>query len=356
MAVRGKHEGIGIEELVRQLASDSIAPIYAVLGEESFLREAAVNAIRLAVIGSDADGPDAFNYDLLYGDETDALEILNVCDTLPAFADRRLIVIRDVGALRPRETERLLPYLKTPVETSCLVLTGEKVDGRLKFFQALKSVAVVVDCSPLDLRALPSWTSEQAAELGLRLDEAACEALQHASGGNLAVMRRELEKLGAYVTPSTQVTVADVEAVRGADRGGTVWDLLDSLGRKDRQGALRALAKVLDAGEPPLRVIGLLTSHWRQVWKAREQLGRRVPEAGLARILGVPPFRIRKLVDQARAYSDEDLSRSFEAFREADSLLKGGGRGAERRVMERLVFALCRRGRLTSSRASAPAR
>ena len=42
-------------------------------------------------------------------------------------------------------------------------------------------------------------------------------------------------------------------AVRGADCGGTVWDFLDALARKDRAASLRALGKILDAGEPPLR-------------------------------------------------------------------------------------------------------
>jgi DNA polymerase-3 subunit delta len=354
--MRASRDGSGIPELTRQLATAAPAPIYLLLGEETFLREAAVAAIRRAVLGEEID-ENGFNYDLLYADETDALEVLNRCDTLPAFANRRLVIIRDVGALRARETERLLPYLKAPVETTCLVLTGEKVDGRLKFFQTLKAVAVTVDCSALDARYLPGWIHEQARNLGLDLDDTASEALHQASGGSLAVVRRELEKLVDYLHPNTRVTAADVEAVRGADCGGTVWDFLDALARKDRGGSLRALAKILDAGEPPLRVIGLLAFRWRQVWKTRERLERRVPEAGLARILGVPPLRVRGLIDQARVFSDDDLVRCFEAFREADSRLKGGERSTERLVMERLVLNLCRGARrATSARAFVPGR
>ncbi len=355
--MKPKGAGIGVPELGRQLASGAIAPIYAVVGEEAFLRDAAVATIREAALGHDEASAGAFNSDLVYGDETDAREILSLCETFPVFAARRLVVVRDIGALRAREAERLLPYLEAPVETTCLVLTGEKVDGRLRFFQALKAVAVTVDCSMLDTRAVAAWIQEQAGTLGLRLDEAARDALQEASAGNLGVMRRELEKLAAYVAPNTAVTAADVEAVRGRDAGGTVWDLLGALGRKDRGDALRVLAKVLDAGEPPLRLLGLLASHWRQVWKAREQLARRMPEAGLARAIGVPPFRVRGLVEQARVYSEGELARSFDLFRNADSRLKGGGRGTERQALEALILALCRGERpLTAPRASAPAR
>jgi DNA polymerase III subunit delta len=353
--MKAKREGIGLAELTRQLNTGAIAPIYLVIGEESFLREAAVVALRGAVFGPHGDN--GFNYDLLYGDEADAIEILNVCSTLPAFAERRLVMIREVGGLKARECERMLAYLKSPVESTCLVLTGEKVDGRIRFFQALKGVAVVVDCGPLESRAIPEWLHVMARQLDLTLDEVACEGLQHASGGNLAMMVRELEKLAAYLFPGKRVTIADVEAVRGADTGGTVWDLLDALGRKDRARAVRALGKVLDAGEPPLRLLGLLTFHWRQIWRTREQLARRVPEIALARILGVPPFRVRSLVEQARRFPDEELARAFKAFRDADGLLKGGSRTGETLVMERLVLRLCRGGQraATSTRVSVPA-
>ena len=71
-------------------------------------------------------------------------------------------------------------------------------------------------------------------------------------------------------------------------------------------------------------------------------------------MLGVPPFRVRSLVEQAKVFSEDELARCFEAFREADSDLKGGGgRVGERLVMERLVLNLCRsRRRVTSGPAS----
>jgi len=100
--MKAKREGIGVAELKRQLASGACAPIYVLLGEESYLRETALAAIRRVVLGAE-DQETGFNYDLLYGDETDALEVLNRCDTFPAFADRRLVVIRNVGALPARD-------------------------------------------------------------------------------------------------------------------------------------------------------------------------------------------------------------------------------------------------------------
>jgi len=325
--MKAKREGIGHHELKRQLAAGDLAPLYFVVGEEAPLRDDAVAAIRAAVLGPDDANVGAFNSDVVYGDETEAAEILTLCGNLPMFATRRLVVVKEVGALGVREAERLLPYLEAPVETTCLVLTGGKVDGRVKFFQALKQAAVSVDCAPLDARALPAWVQDRAGALGLRLDEAARGLLIEASGGDLGVLCREMEKLAAYVAPNTRVTPADVEAVQGADTGGSVHDLIDALQRRDRVGSLRSLGKVLDAGEPPLRVLGFLAACWRNMW------------------------RVRKF--------SEEMLRDFELFREIDSRLKGGGGGRrkERLEMERLVLNLCRgAGRATPSRPFASAR
>ncbi len=325
--MKAKREGIGLHELRRQLATGDLAPLYFVVGEEAPLRDDAVAAIRAAVLGPDDANIGAFNSDVVYGDETEAAEILTLCGNLPMFATRRLVVVKEVGALGVREAERLLPYLEAPVESTCLVLTGGKVDGRVKFFQAFKQAAVSVDCAPLDARALPAWVQDQAGALGLRLDEAARELLIEASGGALGVLCREMEKLAAYVAPNTRVTVADVEAVQGADTGGSVHDLIDALQRRDRVGSLRSLGKVLDAGEPPLKVLGFLAACWRNMWRARK--------------------------------FSEEMLRDFELFREIDSRLKGGwgGRRKERLEMERLVLNLCRgAGRATPSRPFASAR
>src|SRR3989441_3043709 len=148
--MKAKREDIGLYELKRQLAAGDFASLYLIVGEEAVLRDDAVAAIWAAVLGLDEANVGVFNSDVVYGDETEAAEILTLCGHLPMFATRRLVVVKEVGALVAREAERLLPYLRAPVETTCLVLTGGKVDGRVRFFQALRQAAVSVDCAPLD--------------------------------------------------------------------------------------------------------------------------------------------------------------------------------------------------------------
>src|SRR2546425_3943717 len=151
--MKAKREDIGLYELKRQLAAGDFASLYLIVGEEAVLRDDAVAAIWAAVLGLDEANIGVFNSDVVYGDETEAAEILTFCGSLPLFATRRLVVVKEVGGLRAHETERLLQYLKEPVETTCLVLTGGKTYSRPKFFPALKQGAVALARAPLRARA-----------------------------------------------------------------------------------------------------------------------------------------------------------------------------------------------------------
>src|SRR2546425_10589772 len=167
--MKAKREDIGLYELKRQLAAGDFASLYLIVGEEAVLRDDAVAAIWAAVLGLDEANIGVFNSDVVYGDETEAAEILTFCGSLPLFATRRLVVVKEVGGLRAHETERLLQYLKEPVETTCLVLTGGKGDGRPQIFQGPKQGAGTRAGRPLDARALPGSVHEQARASGRRL-------------------------------------------------------------------------------------------------------------------------------------------------------------------------------------------
>src|SRR5215217_6723017 len=100
------------------LKEQSAAPLYLVLGEEG-----------------------GFNYDLFYGDETSGARIVTCASEMPVFAERRLVIVKAADKLPAREGEALLGYLKDPVETTTLVFACQKLDGRLKFTQALARAA-----------------------------------------------------------------------------------------------------------------------------------------------------------------------------------------------------------------------
>lgn len=332
-----------------RVARHGLRPLYLVVGEEDLLRDRAVAALRAAVLGGVQGGPgdgvatglEAFNIDVLYGDECTASDILTRAEQAPVFAPHRMVIVKAAEKLPAKEGEALLTYLKEPCATTTLVFTATKLDKRLRFAKELLAHAVLVDCSPLAEAQLAEWIRAESERVGVRVSPEAVKALvqlaltrKDESGGSLNLVRRELEKLAAYVSQGGTAQVADVEAVRGSEPGASVFDLARAIGERRRAQALWILARNLDAGEEPLRILGALAWQWRQIWKAKEQ--RRGGGAGS---------------ELAALFTERDLTVALRFCAEMDAKLKGGGSSASKRVaLETMVLALCARAESRQAR------
>lgn len=323
------------------------APLYLVIGEDDLLRDTAVATLKAAVLGDDGND---FNCDVFYGDEVGGSDIVACASEIAVFASRRLVVVKAADKLPARESEVLLTYLRAPNESTTILFVAPKLDGRLKFTQALSRVAISVDCSPpIDAQLIP-WLKQDAERVGVRLNDEALHMLKEACGGSLYSVRRELEKLAAYVLQDRAITASDVETLRGIEPGASVFDLAMAIGARDHGRVLAILARNLEAGEAPLRILGSLAWQYRRLWKVKDLLKQGGREAEAARTLRIDPYKVRGFLSQ---YSEAHLSDALRWFLEADARLKGGSGGKPARILEQLLLKLCDRAQ-TDGRSASP--
>jgi DNA polymerase-3 subunit delta len=331
-------QSIASVELPEVLRRSGVSTLYAVVGEEDYLRDRAVAALRIAVLGGEA--PTGFNDDVFYADEVAVDDVLACAAEIPVFASRRLVVFKALDKLSAREGEKLASYVKQPVDTTTLVLAASKLDGRMKWTQAVTKQSILVNCAPLYEGQLAGWIRQEAAGLGVRPDDEAVQALKETAGESLYGLRRELEKLAAYVPADRMVRAADVDLLRGTEPGASVFDLTAAIGGRDHPRALRILARNVESGEAPLRILGALIWQYRRIWKVKDQLAAGGREGEAARMLRMDPHTVRTFLGQ---FSEAHLAQSFQWFMETDARLKGGSGSAPVRVMEGLLFRLCSR-------------
>lgn len=341
-------------QLESALKQQGPQPLYLVVGEDDLLRDSALAAIKQATLGEGGE----FNYELFYGDEASGIDIRNSVAAVPVFAERRLVVVKGAEKLTARESEALLDCVNDPVNSTTLVFVSSKLDGRLKFSQALTRAAVMVDCAPLRDTQVPSWIACEAKRLGLRLEEAAAHVLHESYGASLYGIRRELEKLASYVPPDRSVTPDDVHLLRGMDPGASVFDLTRAIAEGRRERVLSILARNLEAGESPLRILGSLAWQYRRLWKVKESLANGGREGEVARSLRMDPWKVRSFLDR---FSEPHLRSALQLFFETDGKLKGGSGSRPSMVLERLLLTLCetaadKRGKPPESPRPAPSK
>ncbi|HTL60133.1 MAG TPA: DNA polymerase III subunit delta [Nitrospira sp.] len=328
---------ISVAQLAAQLKNDVLRPLYAVIGEEDLLRDAALALVKEAALGTDSAD---FNCDLFYGDEADGTAIVACASEVAVFAPRRLVIVKAADKLSAKHTEALLPYLKAPNESTTLVFAAQKLDGRLKFTQALGQASVAVDCSPPKDSQLLPWLRQEANRLGIRFDDEALYLLREACGGSLYAVRHEMEKLASYVPAGRSVSAGDVAALRGTQPGASVFDLAAAIGGRRRGTALAILARNLEAGEAPLRILGSLAWQYRRLWKVKDLLRQAGHEGEAARQLRMDPSQVRPFLGQ---FAEAHLRDAVRRFLVTDSRLKGGSGGRPEMLLDRLILELCDR-------------
>lgn len=324
-------------QLTARLAQGTVNPLYVLVGEEDLLRDSALAAVKGAVLGGEGDD---FNCDVFYGDEADGASIVACASEVAVFAARRLVIVKAADKLPTRQAEALLPYLKDPNGSTTVAFVAPKLDGRLKFTQALMQAAVVVDCSPLADSQLVPWLKQDAARIGITLSDEALHLLKEACGGSLYSVRRELEKLASYIPVDRLVTAADVATLRGTEPGASVFDLAAAIGAQNRGRALAIVARNMEAGEAPLRILGSLAWQYRRLWKAKELMSYGGREGEAARTLRMDPYKVRTFLGQ---FPEAHLREALQAFLKSDSQLKGGSSGKPDMILDRLILKLCAR-------------
>lgn len=324
------------EQFTQAVRADRIPPVLLLHGEEGYLVEQAARQVIAAVVLP--EGRD-FNLTIVHGRDLRGNELIEQARTLPVFAARRLVVIRNVQEASTDQLEAFSAYLDDPVPETFLLVTAASIDKRRKFFQKFAQVGEVIEFRRLYENQLPQFIRDRAKEAGRTFTGPALKLFCRRIGNNLAEVMGELDKLTSYVGAREFFEEDDVAAVVSDTRVESVFALTDALGAGELAAALRLLGRLLDDGQPPLVILTMLVRHFRQLWKVRELLSQSVPQKELPRRIGVNPYFLGGLLTQAKRCSDEQLREAFPRFLAVDLALKSGG--DSRAQLEGLVFALC---------------
>ncbi len=311
-------------------------PLYFIHGKERYLVDRAVDLLRARLL--DARTRD-FNYELFYGKEAGAARIVQAARTLPMMARRRLVLVRDADEMKADELGGLVPYVSAPAPETCLVFVGEKVDARLKFFTAFKKTGELIKLDPLYERQLPDFVRGGARARGVQLGPDAVQLVVDEVGAELGQLADAVERLAMFVGERKRVSADDVVEVVATTRQRSVFELANAVGEGQRERALAALGSLLGARESGVRIVAMLARHLRQPWVAHEWLAGGGSKGQLAQVLGIPPFFVDGIAEQARRFERPRLRHMHDALFEADKLLKSS-RLDDARTLEMLVLEL----------------
>ncbi|MGB4599376.1 MAG: DNA polymerase III subunit delta [Trichlorobacter sp.] len=324
------------QELDKQLGTGVFAPVYFLYGEEPFLVERAANRIMERVV--DPAMKD-FNLNIYYGSDCKGTEILDTSQTLPMFAERRVVLVRRAEGLPAATQEGLLPYLANPCPETCLIFAAGKPDLRRKFFAELKKQPGSLEFKKLYENKLSPFISSEAARHGKRIDSAGAELLAFLVGNNLQALSSQVEKAAIFVGSRPAVTVDDLRTIVSQSKEFSAFELARFMGEKNLAKALATLESMLMNGEEAPMILGALASHFRRIWRIRELLDQKLPAAEIGKQLKIHQFFLSDQVTQAKKYTTLELEALFERLYRGDLAVKTGSASAT--VLQGVVYDAC---------------
>ncbi len=341
------------EDAIQRAQRGDLLPVWLLVGEERLLRDQALEAITKAAL---AGGVPDFNLDKYTAGEADVGKILGATRMVPMMAKKRVVLVRglerwDASAGEATDDDRkalppldqIAEYAKAPIDSTCLVLVAQKLDGRRKLVTAAKKGDFLVDCAPIDARKLPGWIAARAKAKGHTIDPDVCELVGEISGPDLSTLDDVLERLSLYVGPGNPITEEAVSICVTRVRLADTWKLVDAVSTKDLGTALTLFADVYDPRDRGLPLVGALAWSLRQLLKLKSALetGASLDEA--AKRAGIyPAFRAREHQQKLKAFRGRELERWLLVLQETDLALKSSRRPAEA-ILEDMLTRLCRR-------------
>ncbi|HEX3425869.1 MAG TPA: DNA polymerase III subunit delta [Acidimicrobiales bacterium] len=278
-----------------------------------------------------------------WGDEVDLTAVVAACVTPPFLADRRVVVLRDAGRFTTEELAPLLGYLEAPMATTALVVGAGGGTLSTKLVAAVKKVGrVVATGAGRDSRA---WVDSQLKQAPLRVDAAARAALAEHLGQDLGRLPSMIDTLVAAHGEGVSIGLDDLTPYLGEAGGVAPWDMTDAIDQGDAETALRALHRLLEAGERhPMVILPILHRHVAPILTLDGSGATTEKEA--AAVLGMEPgrstFPARKALATLRRWGSDGAARAIQLIADADLDLRGESSWPPATVLEVLVARLSR--------------
>ena len=315
-------------------AAQVLGHVVLVTGKEEYLSARTVASVRDAVRAHDGDAEMA---------ESQASELtlasLGEMSAPSLFSSIRCVVVRGLEDLPDESVDGLLGYCGAPSDDVALVLVhsgGQKGSGVLTKLRKLPAVTEVKS-EEVKPSEMPAFVTSEVASHGARIAPDAAAFLVQAVGNDLRSLAAAADQL-TNDFPDEQLTVEKVQRYFGGRAEAKSFTVADAAFAGRRAQALEELRWALDTGTATVLVTSAMAASARSIAR---YLGapRGARDADLARDLGVPPWKVRTVRDQSRAWSPEGIAAAVRAVAVADADIKGQAHDASY-TLERLVLTV----------------
>ncbi len=308
-----------MQRINNDIKQGTFKQIYLLYGEERYLKRQYTDRLHKAM----CDGDDSMNTHFYEGKDVPVGEIIDLAETLPFLAPRRVIFIGNSGLFKSCG-EKMAEYLAAPNETTFFVFTESEVDKRSKLFKTVQNNGTAVEFAIQDENTLKRWIAGILAKEGKKITENTVQLFLTKTGTDMENIQMELEKLICYCMNREIITNEDVETICTNRIGNHIFDMINAIANKQTRQALDLYYDLLALKEPPMRILFLIARQCNMLLQVKELKSKGHDNKSIGAKIGVPPFIAGKYVTQASHFKTASLKSAVKQCVEAEEAVKTG--------------------------------
>ena len=323
---------VKIEELEKELNQGILKNIYILYGEELFLLENVLKKIK-NVFGECIKG---INYIPI--DDTNISGIISDIET-PAFGyEKKLIVARNSGILKKegkrknaeleKIREQLAEYLEKnselTAESVILVFVEEDVDSKTNLYKTIDKLGIVCNFEyqkPIQIekriKAVCNIYKVNISDVNLKYFIECC-------GTNMQELINEIRKLIEYAGENGTIQKEDIDSLCIKKLESVIFDLTDSLGKKETDKAIQVLKNLIYAKEPIQKILITLYNHFKKLYLTSLAVKYNKDIITTLNLKPNQTFLVNKYKTQAKYFGERDLKAILQKLRDLDYHYKIG--------------------------------
>lgn len=321
-----------IENLEKELKNGNLQSIYLLYGEEVFLLESSLKKIR-NLFGETIKG---INY--IGIDETNYNELIADIET-PSFGyEKKLIVARNTGLLKKEGKrknaelanirEKINTYLKENIEivntSVVLVFIEEEVDTKLELYTTIDKLGIICKFDYQKPLQIEKRIKAICQAYKVKIEDATLRYFIECCGTNMQDLINEIRKLIEYVGENGKIEKEDINQLTTKKIESVIFDLTDSLGKKEIAKALEVLKNLIYAKEPLQKILITLYNHFKKLYFVKLSLKYNKDIINSLNLKPNQTFLVNKYKTQANYFLEDELKNILQNLRDLDSDYKIG--------------------------------
>lgn len=314
------------------IKTNTFEKAYLLYGDEPYMRNLYKKKLKNAIVSQD----DSMNLLEMCEDDLNVETAVAFADTMPFFAEHRLIVIENsglfnVGKKNASETEAvsgkgdvIAEYLKKKKSDSVFVFIEEKPDKRSKLFKTVSTEGHACELNRLQPAELIKFAGQRLNQAGKVINAQTVSFLIDRIGNDMENIVNETDKLIAYVGERKEITMDDISEICIPESDEKIYYLTEAIARKDKAKALRIYKEMSEGDISPMAMIYSIQKQYRNLLTALEIKERGGSKNDLVTVLGLKPYPACLLLDEVRLFDKKTLLKCIDKSLRMEEEVKKG--------------------------------